>query len=615
MSSTEPNQHSEDSTPSPSPIPSPVPAATPVPTAAPTTKKETAPVTTVTVDAPAPAASNPEHAGEVKEPHHTDTQDRRSSVKRVLGVHGSDLSLLKGHHKVPSQAMDIGSPTSPADDSSANSSVQSSVRRLNTGSVSGDVSPAAAAPTERKYPTNVQSYEILSELGVGGFDVVYRAKVKGNDDLDEVAVKVVDLETLDLEFETIASEIQTMSSLLHDNIVRILASFVEGSYLWIVMPLFKGGSFRRILKTVAPSGLNDECLIATVLDQALCGLEYLHAHGMIHRDVKAGNLLLKSNGCVQLSDFGVAASLVEGGSRKRSVKTFVGTPCWMAPEVIEQANIENGYDEKVDIWSLGITALELAFGLPPYAEYPRMKVMILLLESDPPGVHCYDGAQKEMSKAFIKFVDMCLKKRPEKRATAAELRKSKFIRKFSRGPSYIEENLLSQLPEGYMKMGTAPSEETKARLGAITGAPAPSVRASGEWVFDDVVTSPTPPADSLVDGTDVATAAVSVKVDTHAAASEEKGAGSNDELTPRDTTVVSVSESPGYETDTPSATHKVGTSSVGTTQSAKVVSKKTPIESEPRSEASTAASEADASKSERKGSKGVRKGRFLVEDL
>ncbi|KAJ3386676.1 hypothetical protein HDU84_001366 [Entophlyctis sp. JEL0112] len=137
-----------------------------------------------------------------------------------------------------------------------------------------------------------------------------------------------------------------------------------------VIELDIAGSLLDIMKTAYPHGIEEQC-ICSILRQALQGLEYLHQNGLIHRDVKAGNLLLADDGLVQLGDFGVSSSLMETGERKGPLrKTFVGTPCWMAPEVMEQT----GYDYKADIWSFGITALEMATGHAPFAKYPPLKV-------------------------------------------------------------------------------------------------------------------------------------------------------------------------------------------------------------------------------------------------
>jgi serine/threonine-protein kinase OSR1/STK39 len=140
----------------------------------------------------------------------------------------------------------------------------------------------------------------------------------------------------------ISREAQTMVLVDHPNVLKSHCSFVSDHNLWVVMPFMSGGSCLHILKAAHPDGF-EEVVIATVLREVLKGLEYLHHHGHIHRDVKAGNILIDSRGAVKLGDFGVSACLFDSGDRQRSRNTFVGTPCWMAPEVMEQLH---GYNFK-----------------------------------------------------------------------------------------------------------------------------------------------------------------------------------------------------------------------------------------------------------------------------
>ena len=134
----------------------------------------------------------------------------------------------------------------------------------------------------------------------------------------------------------------------HPNVLKSLCSFVSEHNLWVVMPFMSGGSCLHILKSSHPDGFV-EVVISTILKEVLKALEYLHHHGHIHRDVKAGNILIDSRGTVKLGDFGVSACLFDSGDRQRTRNTFVGTPCWMAPEVMEQLH---GYNLKSALLSL-----------------------------------------------------------------------------------------------------------------------------------------------------------------------------------------------------------------------------------------------------------------------
>nr|ACN28708.1 unknown [Zea mays] len=289
----------------------------------------------------------------------------------------------------------------------------------------------------RKYPIHMEDYELYEEIGQGVSAIVYRALCKPLDEI--VAVKVVDFERTNSDLNNIVREAQTMILIDHPNVVKAHCSFAKDQTLWVVMPYMAGGSCLHIMKSVHPTGF-EEPIIATILREVLKGLEYLHHHGSIHRDVKAGNILVDSRGGIKLGDFGVSACLFDSGDRQRARNTFVGTPCWMAPEVMEQLH---GYDFRADIWSFGITALELAHGHAPFSKYPPMKVLLMTLQNAPPGLD-YER-DKKFTRNFKQMVAMCLVKDPSKRPSAKKLLKQPFFKQ-ARSTDFIARKLLEGLP-------------------------------------------------------------------------------------------------------------------------------------------------------------------------
>ncbi|MFS7951052.1 putative protein kinase STE-STE20-Fray family [Helianthus anomalus] len=286
---------------------------------------------------------------------------------------------------------------------------------------------------KKKFPVGAEHYALYEEIGQGVSASVFRAKCLLNNEI--VAIKVLDFERGSVDLNNISREAQTMFLVDHPNVLKSHCSFVNDHNVWVVMPFMPGGSCLHILKSAHPEGF-EEVVIATILREVLKALVYLHDHGIIHRDIKAGNILICERGAIKLGDLGVSACLFNSGDRQRTRNTFVGTPCWMAPEVMEQLH---GYDFKADIWSFGITALELAHGHAPFSKYPPMKVLLMTLQNAPPGL------DYERDKKFSKMIASCLVKDPSKRPTSKKLLKHSFFKQ-ARSNEFIARKLLEGLP-------------------------------------------------------------------------------------------------------------------------------------------------------------------------
>eukprot|EP01156_Anaeramoeba_ignava_P001960 Anaeramoba_ignava/a217204_6345.p2 GENE.a217204_6345~~a217204_6345.p2 ORF type:complete len:252 (-),score=66.47 a217204_6345:1051-1806(-) len=214
-------------------------------------------------------------------------------------------------------------------------------------------------------PTNL--FELMEELGKGSYGSVHKAMHRGTRAI--YAIKMICIEAEE-DIADIKTEINILKKCSHKNIVRYYGTYFKTDSLWIVMEYCGGGSVSDIIET-CDTTLNEE-QIASVCKEVLLGLKYLHEIKKIHRDIKAGNVLLTDNGHSKLADFGVSGQISDTMLKR---KTVIGTPYWMAPEVIQ----ETGYDFKIDIWSLGITILELAEGNPPLSDTHPMRVNKLFI--------------------------------------------------------------------------------------------------------------------------------------------------------------------------------------------------------------------------------------------
>ncbi|KAL3677516.1 hypothetical protein R1sor_027464 [Riccia sorocarpa] len=257
-------------------------------------------------------------------------------------------------------------------------------------------------------------YDLLNELGKGSYGAVYKARDLRTSEL--VAIKVISLCEGEEGYEEIRGEIEMLQQCNHPNVVRYFGSYQGEDYLWIVMEYCGGGSVADIM-SITDEPL-EEHQIAYICKESLKGLAYLHSIFKVHRDIKGGNILLTEQGEVKLGDFGVAAQLTRTMSKRN---TFIGTPHWMAPEVIQ----ESRYDGKVDVWALGVSAIEMAEGLPPRSNVHPMRVLFMISREPAPMLE----DKEKWSLVFHDFVAKCLTKEPRLRPTATSMLQHKFIDK------------------------------------------------------------------------------------------------------------------------------------------------------------------------------------------
>ena len=259
--------------------------------------------------------------------------------------------------------------------------------------------------------TPFEKYDVEKKIGEGAGGKVYLASNK--DTSAKVAIKEINMKLLKKK-DMLLMEIKVMKELNHKNLINYIESYFENDILWVVMEYLAGGALTNVVENVAMS----EAMIATVCREVLEGINYLHMNGILHRDIKSDNILLGMDGSVKIIDFGFCADLHENDTRQ----TVVGTPYWMAPEVIDRYA---RYGKKVDIWSLGIMALEMKDGEPPYMDADPLKALCLIASNNKPPITSWESLSSE----FQGFLSDCLERNVEQRATAAKLLDHPFLLK------------------------------------------------------------------------------------------------------------------------------------------------------------------------------------------
>ncbi|KAJ1126746.1 hypothetical protein NDU88_005152 [Pleurodeles waltl] len=259
-------------------------------------------------------------------------------------------------------------------------------------------------------------WEVVGELGDGAFGKVY--KVKNRETGVFAAAKVIETKSEE-ELEDYMVEIEILATCDHRYIVKLLGAFYHDGKLWIMIEFCPGGAVDAVMLELDRGLLEPQ--LRVVCRQMLEALAYLHSKKIIHRDLKAGNVLLTHDGDIRLADFGVSARNMKTLQRRDS---FIGTPYWMAPEVVMCETMKDQpYDYKADVWSLGITLIEMAQIEPPHHELNPMRVLLKIAKSEPPTL----SNPSKWSQEFNDFLRKALDKNPETRPSAAQLLEHPFV--------------------------------------------------------------------------------------------------------------------------------------------------------------------------------------------
>ncbi|PRT55227.1 Serine/threonine-protein kinase svkA [Wickerhamiella sorbophila] len=272
-------------------------------------------------------------------------------------------------------------------------------------------------------------YLIYERLGSGSFGEVYRARAPSGED---IAIKTIELDYED-DVDVILSELQFLKDMRSPFITNVYSACIQDTALWIMMEYCAAGSVHSFL---AHFGVFKEDCAMFVLRETLKGLDYIHSQNKVHRDLKAANILVTAQADIKIGDFGVAAQLSQTLPQRASL---MGTPYWMAPEVIKG----QPYTRPVDIWSLGILAWELVMGTPPHYNLPQQSAFIQIANGDAPRLPHRSPRRPHndgpaFSRVYCNLVHMCLQKNPKDRPTASQFLMDKVFHRVTKPESFVQ---------------------------------------------------------------------------------------------------------------------------------------------------------------------------------